>query len=154
MNSNPNKNELNFIEGNNAIFISHPDMYYHKYITAEEVDEINKLIGIDDFIGYSKEVGGYGGDCDNLLATLLIPIAVGVFSSATYDLLKLAVVELVKTMKKHFLEEKEKTYILDFQVNDEQGGFSFDLKVDANATPEEIEGILDKAKAIVEIVKK
>ncbi len=155
MNSNPNKNELNFSEGNNAIFISHADMYYYKCITAEEIDEINKLIGVDNFISYPEEDGlGYGGDFDNPIKTVLIEICKNVFYGAIFESLKFAVVKLVEAMRKRFNKNKEKKYIIDFQVKDEQRGFSFDLKIDANASNEEIEGILDKAKAIAEIAKK
>lgn len=149
-----NTNETNNTEVNNAIYISYADMYYSEYINAKEIEDINKMIGIDKFVNYPEEEQPGIGGCNDLAETIFIPIAVGVFSSATFELLKLAVVELVKTMKKHFIEEKEKTYTFDFHIKDKEKGFSFDLTADANATSKEIEGLLDKAKEIIEIAKK
>lgn len=155
MNSNPNENQLNFSEGNNAIFISHPDMYYHKYITAEEIEEINQLIGIENFIGYPEDNGlGYGCGCEKLIEIISIIVNEPAFREFSYKLLGSAVVAIVKAMKKRFDKNKDKKYILDFKIKDERREVCFNLQLDANATPEQFEGLLDKAKELIEVAKK
>ncbi len=152
--SKPDTKKTNNLEEKEVIFISYDDIYYNKYITPKEIKDINKVIGIDNFIIFPKKSQLGVGDAGEIIETIVIPIAVSIFSSAAFELLKIAVLKLIEKMNKRFNKEKEKKYMIDFHIMDEKSGFNLDLTVDANAESKEIEALLDKAQKIVEIVKK
>ncbi len=148
-----NKKHSKETEKSEIVFISYDDIHRNKYISKKDIKEINKLVGINDFIYYPKKINSECGGGDPI-ETIVIPIAVAVFSSALFETLKFAVVELIKRIRKRTQKEKDIFYTIDFHISDEQSGFKLDLSSDVNADAKEIESLLDKAKEIVEVVKR
>lgn len=136
------------------VYILPEYIYENEYITEKEIESINKLVGVKNFICYPKRSELECGDVDELVATILLPIMIDVFSSGLFESLKLAVIEVTKKIRKRIIREEDVKYNFDFHIYDENSGFKIDLSTDVDASAKEIEGILDKAKEIAEIIKK
>lgn len=144
--------DLNF--DSQKIYISTEYIDENKYITEKEIEDVNKLVGIKNFIYYPQKSELECGSCDDFIETIIIPIMIDVFSSGLFEVVKLAVIELYKRIRTKIKQDEEVKCNFNFRIYDEKSGFKLDLSSDIDASAEEIETLLDKAKEIVEIVKR
>ncbi|MGN0542238.1 MAG: hypothetical protein ACI4JG_02175 [Acutalibacteraceae bacterium] len=116
-------------------------------ISDRDIKKINKEIGVDDFICVPRECGGGGFPED-----VFIDIAIGIMSGVATEGLTYAFKKIFSKIKKKKKSEDGSKGNIVFRAGNPEGKFFFSFKANLDGNEEQIDGLLEKAIKIAEII--
>ena len=133
--------------GYNGIIVYGGYLTHKKYIGTKDIDKINKIVGIDNFVVVPGDQGSGG-----LPEEIFIDIMIGLFTAGLSDLIIIALKSIFNRFKRNIKPNKRGNMV--FRFGDKDAGYSIEFKADLSGDADQINSIVEKVSKLAEIVTK